>query len=93
MSPRSLQDIFKTPWKTKNCYAEDMLKTSSRRLEDKQMFAGLALDCQSLTKTLRKRDDDKSGSNVEISRQVNKNGKSQITFLEVKYGNSDWEYL
>ena len=28
-------------WKTKNCYAEDVLKTSSRRLEDQQMFAGV----------------------------------------------------
>ena len=27
---RCLQDVFKTSWKTKNCYAEDMLKTSSR---------------------------------------------------------------
>ena len=35
-----LQDVFKTSWKTKNCYAEDMLKTSSRRLENQQMFAG-----------------------------------------------------
>ena len=42
-------DVFKTSWKTKNCYAEDVLKTparhvfktSSRRLEDQQMFAGL----------------------------------------------------
>ena len=44
-----LQDDFKTSWKTKKCYAEDVLKTSSRhvlktsrrRLEDQQMFAGL----------------------------------------------------
>ena len=44
----SLQDVFKTSWKTKNCYAKDVLKTSSRhvlkassrRLEDQQMFAG-----------------------------------------------------
>ena len=42
-----LQDVFKTSWKTKNCYAEDVLKTSSRqvlktssrRSEDQQMFA------------------------------------------------------
>ena len=48
MSSRRFQDVFKTPWKTKNCYAEDVLKTSSRhvlktssrRLEDQQMFAG-----------------------------------------------------
>ena len=32
--PRHLQDVFKTSWKTKNCYAEDMLKTSSTCLED-----------------------------------------------------------
>ena len=25
--PRRLQDVFKTSWKTKNCYAEDVLKT------------------------------------------------------------------
>ena len=30
---------MKTFWKTKNCYAEDLLKTSSKRLEDQQMFA------------------------------------------------------
>ena len=44
---RCLQDVFKTSWKTKNWYAEDVLKTSSRhvlntsswRLEDQQMFA------------------------------------------------------
>ena len=54
LSPRRLQDmsarsIFKTFLKTKNCYAEEVLKTSSRhvlntfsrRLEDRQMFAGL----------------------------------------------------
>ena len=27
---RCLQDVFKTSWKTKNYYAEDVLKTSSR---------------------------------------------------------------
>ena len=37
---RRLQDIFKTSWKTKNCYAKDLWKTSSRRLQDQQMFAG-----------------------------------------------------
>ena len=26
------QDVFKTPWKTKNCYAEDVFKTSSRHV-------------------------------------------------------------
>ena len=43
-----LRDVFKTPWKTKNCCAEDVLKTSSKHvlktssepLEDQQMFAG-----------------------------------------------------
>ena len=28
-----LQDIFKTSWKTKKCYTEDVFKTSSRRLQ------------------------------------------------------------
>ena len=28
-------------WKTKTSYIEDALKTSSRRLEDQQMFAGI----------------------------------------------------
>ena len=41
MSSRRFQDVLKISWKTKNCYAEDMLKTSSRRLEDEQMFGGL----------------------------------------------------
>ena len=27
-----LQDFFKTSWKTKSCYAEDVLKTSSRHV-------------------------------------------------------------
>ena len=27
-----LRDVFKTSWKTKNCYAEDVLKTSSRHV-------------------------------------------------------------
>ena len=48
-SSRSLKDFLKTSWKTKNCYAEvalrtslrHALKTSCRRLEDQQMFAGL----------------------------------------------------
>ena len=30
--------LCKTSWKTKNCYAEGILKTSSRRLQDQQMF-------------------------------------------------------
>ena len=38
---RYLQDVSKTSWKTKNCYAGDLLKTSSRRLEDQQMFGGV----------------------------------------------------
>ena len=33
MSSRRLQDVFKTPWKTKKFYTEDVLKTSSRRLQ------------------------------------------------------------
>ena len=49
MSSRRPEGAFKTSWKTKNCYAENVLKTSSRhvfktslrRLEDQQMFAGL----------------------------------------------------
>ena len=28
----SLQDVFKISWKTKNCYAEDVLKTPSRHV-------------------------------------------------------------
>ena len=52
--PRRLEGVFKTSWKTKNCYAEDVLKmswrhvlktpwgyilkTSSRRLGGKQIF-------------------------------------------------------
>ena len=44
-----LQGVFKKLWKTKYCYAEYVLKTSSRhvlktcsrRLEDQQMFAGM----------------------------------------------------
>ena len=44
----SVQDVLEKSWKTKNCYTEDVLKTSSRhvfkassrRLEDQQMFAG-----------------------------------------------------
>ena len=50
MSSRRLQDVFKMSWKTKNYYAEVVLKTSSRhvlkassrRLQDQQMFAGAA---------------------------------------------------
>ena len=46
-----LQDVFITSWTTKNCYAEDVLKTSSRhvfktssrRLQDQKMFAGIFL--------------------------------------------------
>ena len=48
MSLRRLQDVFlKTSWKIKNCYVEDVLKTSSRhvlkmssrRFEHQQMLA------------------------------------------------------
>ena len=35
---RRLQDVFKTSWKTINCYAEDVFKTC---LEDQQMFAAI----------------------------------------------------
>ena len=35
-----LQDVLEDV----NCYAEDVLKTSSRRLQDQQMFAGLLLE-------------------------------------------------
>ena len=28
-----LQDVFKTSWKTKKCYTEDVFKTPSRRLQ------------------------------------------------------------
>ena len=49
LHPRHFQDIFRTSCKTKNCYAEDVLKTSSRDvlktssrcLEDQQMLAGI----------------------------------------------------
>ena len=40
----SLQDVFKTSRKTKNCYADDVLKTSSRRLEDQPVFAGWLIE-------------------------------------------------
>ena len=44
-----LPEVFKAFWKTKNCYAEDVLKASSRhlwktsrrRVEDQQMFTRL----------------------------------------------------
>ena len=46
---RRLQDVLKMSWKTYNCYTEvklktssrQDLKTSSRRLEEQQIFAGL----------------------------------------------------
>ena len=47
-----LQDVFKTSWKTKNYYAEDVLKTSSRRLQDQQMFAGQFLCHLSLLRSV-----------------------------------------
>ena len=40
---RRLQDVLKTSWKTKNCYAEDVLKTPSRRLQDQKMFTGMLM--------------------------------------------------
>ena len=41
--PRRLQDVFprRLSSKKKNCSTEDVLKTSSRRLEDQEMFAGM----------------------------------------------------
>ena len=55
-----LQDAFKTSWKMKNSYAEDVLKTSSkhvlktfsRRLEDQQIFAGKSIDKNISTKII-----------------------------------------
>ena len=49
--PRYVQDVFKASWKTRNCYAEGTFKTSSRhvlkpssrRLGDQNMFAWLSL--------------------------------------------------
>ena len=38
MSSRRLRDIFKTSWKTKKCYTEDVFSTSWPR----RMFVGLA---------------------------------------------------
>ena len=40
---RRLQDVFKTSGKTKKCYAEDVFKTSWRRLGKQEMFAGLVV--------------------------------------------------
>lgn len=40
LGKKRVEAVLKTSWKMKNCYAEDMLKTSSRRFEDEQMFAG-----------------------------------------------------
>ena len=44
-----LRDVFITSWKTKNCYAEDVLKASSRCLEDEQMFLGFNINQPLLT--------------------------------------------
>ena len=49
MSSRPLQDVLKTSLERKNCYTEDVLKTSSRHVlkassrcfEDQQMFPGI----------------------------------------------------
>ena len=54
--PKRLQDVFKTFWNTKHCYTEDVLKTfsghvlktSSGRLKDQQMFAGKFFDFKHL---------------------------------------------
>ena len=34
------EEVLKTSWKTKKCYAEDIFKTSKRRLGKQEMFAG-----------------------------------------------------
>ena len=38
---RSCKHVLKTSWKMKNCYAEDVFKTPSRRLGKQEMLAGL----------------------------------------------------
>ena len=38
---KRLQDVFKTSWKTKNCYAEDVLKKSSIHVSNKCLLGGL----------------------------------------------------
>ena len=51
IGPFTVSNPAKTSWKTENCYAEDVLrtswrhilKTSWRRLEDQQMFAGFLI--------------------------------------------------
>ena len=35
-----LQDVFKTSWKTKKCYTEDIFKTSSVRLHQDECLLG-----------------------------------------------------
>ena len=40
---RRLQDVFKMSWKTKNCYTQDVLRTSLSRLENQQMFVRFLL--------------------------------------------------
>ena len=44
-----LQDVFITAWKPKLFYAEDVLKTSSKRLEDQQMFVRYDINWPLLT--------------------------------------------
>ena len=41
VSARRLEAVLKTSWKTKNCYPETVLKMSSRRLGNHQMFTGI----------------------------------------------------
>ena len=45
-----LQDVFKMSWKTKSCYAEEMLKTSSRHvLKSNKCLMGMMIkECNQL---------------------------------------------
>ena len=38
-----LEDVLKTYWKTKKCYAEDVLKTSSTRIHQDECLVGMFL--------------------------------------------------
>ena len=38
-----LQDVFKTSWKTKKCYTEDVLKTSSVRLHQDKCLLNVCI--------------------------------------------------
>ena len=42
---KSCKHVLKTSWKMKNCYAEDVFKTSWRRLGKQEMFPGNILSC------------------------------------------------